>query len=369
MPDTVFAPDWVSPPGDTILDMLEERGWTQQQLADRLGFSLKHVNQLIKGKVSLSEDAAVRLHNVLGASVGFWLTREASYRERMALSEAAERNAGLVPWLDRFPIRGLMDIGVLSKRRLDAKSKPALVGEMLSFFGVASPDQWESQYGEMQVAFRRSREDQADVGAISAWLRMGERLAERADGPRFDESLFRAALAQIRSLTLMPPEEFEPELTRLLHEAGVVFVLVPALPRTHVSGVARWLNPHRPLIQLSLYGKSNDRFWFSFFHEAAHILLHGQQKSTVFLDDPTKAGSNTSEEREADAFACDSLIPSALALELPKLAASRAAVTAFAKRAGIHPGIVVGRMQHDGLLNVAWLNDLKVSFRFEPEAD
>ena len=97
--DAPFAPDWVSPPGDTILDLLDEREWTQQQLADRLGYSLKHVNQLIKGKVPLTEDAAVRLQNVLGASVGFWLTREAQYRERVALSEAADRQATMVPWL------------------------------------------------------------------------------------------------------------------------------------------------------------------------------------------------------------------------------------------------------------------------------
>lgn len=77
---TAFVPDWISPPGDTILDLLEERDWTQQQLADRLGFSPKHVNQLIKGKVPLTENVAIRLQNVLGGSVGFWLTREAQYR-------------------------------------------------------------------------------------------------------------------------------------------------------------------------------------------------------------------------------------------------------------------------------------------------
>ncbi|MEK9802141.1 MAG: helix-turn-helix domain-containing protein, partial [Curvibacter sp.] len=135
--DAPFAPDWVSPPGDTILDLLEEREWTQQQLADRLGYSLKHVNQLIKGKVPLTEDAAVRLQNVLGASVGFWLTREAQYRERVALSEAADRQATMVPWLERFPLKEMMEIGVLPKRRIDARSKPGLVGELLGFFGVA----------------------------------------------------------------------------------------------------------------------------------------------------------------------------------------------------------------------------------------
>jgi len=354
----------VSPPGDTILDLLEERGWTQQQLADRLGYSLKHVNQLIKAKVPLTEDAAIRLQNVLGAPVGFWLTREAQYRERVAMQDAAERQTAMVPWLERFPIKEMMDVGVLPKRRVDAKSKPGLVGELLSFFGVASPDQWDSQYGCMELAFRRSREDQADVAAISAWLRMGERIAEKLDGPAYDEARLKAALLEIRGLTCQTPQEFQPRMQRLLHEAGVAFVLVPALPRTHVSGVARWLHARRPLIQLSLYGKLNDRFWFSFFHEAAHILLHSQQKKSVFLDDPSKAESSSTEEREANAWARDFLIEPSSAAALTDIPHTKPSIIRFARSIGVHPGIVVGRMQHDGLLDVRWLNDLKVSFNF-----
>lgn len=362
--DAPFAPDWVSPPGDTILDLLEERDWTQQQLADRLGYSLKHVNQLIKAKVPLTEDAAIRLQNVLGASVGFWLTREAQYRERVAVLDAADRQVSMVPWLERFPVKEMMDIGVLAKRRLDAKSKPGLVGELLGFFGVATPDQWESQYGCMELAFRRSREEQADVAAISAWLRMGERHAEKLDGPAYDEARFKAALTQVRGFTCQSPQEFQPRVQQLLHEAGVAFVLVPALHRTHVSGVARWLNARRPLIQLSLYGKQNDRFWFSFFHEAAHILLHSQQKKAVFLDDPSKVGSSSIEEQQANAWARDYLITPNQARSLVELPKTKAAVVSFAQSIGIHPGIVVGRMQHDQLLDVRWLNDLKVSFAF-----
>jgi HTH-type transcriptional regulator / antitoxin HigA len=359
-----FNPDWVSPPGDTILELLEEREWSQQQLADRLGFSPKHVSQLINGKVSLTEDAAIRLHNVLGASVGFWLTREAQYRERMALLDSAARNATMVPWLERFPLKELMDLEVLPTRRLDAKVKPQMVGELLSFFGVASPEQWENQYGKMELAFRRSREEQADIAAISAWLRLGERRAEALDGPRYVETIFRQNLERIVALTTQEPQQFGPVLSQLLHEAGVAFVLVPALPRSHVSGVARWLNPHRPMIQLSLYGKSNDKFWFSFFHEAAHILLHSKQKTAVFLDDPTKGGSNSPEEQEANAWARDKLIPPSFSQELAQLRPTRSDVVAFATKLAIHPGIVVGRMQHEGVLDVTWLNDLKVSFNF-----
>jgi HTH-type transcriptional regulator/antitoxin HigA len=363
--DAPFIPDWVSPPGDTILDLLEERDWTQQQLADRLGYTPKHVNQLIKAKVPLTEDAAVRLQNVLGASVGFWLTREAQYRERLAIAEAAQQQAAMVPWLERFPIKDMMDVGVLTKRRVDAKSKPVLVGELLGFFGVAAPDQWQSEYGCMELAFRRSREDQADVAAISTWLRMGERTAEKMDGPAFNEAKFKSALIEIKALTCQAPHEFEPRMRQLLHEAGVAFVVVPALPRTHVSGVARWLNAHRPLIQLSLYGKQNDRFWFSFFHEAAHILLHSKQKKSVFLDDPTKADASSKEEQEANAWARDFLISPDDAAQLEILPKTKIAVTNFANDIGIHPGIVVGRMQHDQLLDQRWLNDLKVSFSFK----
>lgn len=363
--DVPFAPDWVSPPGDTILDLMEEREWTQVELAERLGFSLKHTNQLIKGKVALTEDAAIRLQSVLGASVGFWLKREAQYRERAALLEAQQRHAGMTAWLDQLPVKDLMRLGVIENRRVDAKSKPSLVAEMLAFFGVATPNQWQAHYGCMEVCFRRSRVEQSDIGVISAWLRMGERVAEKLDGPHYDESRFKAALQEIRSLTILSPQEFQPRLTELLHQAGVALVLVPALPRAGVSGVARWLNAHRPLIQLSLYGKTNDRFWFTLFHEAAHILLHSKEKKAVFLDDPGNGESDSPLEKEANNWARDFLIPRDKASGLVEIPKNKVAVRVLAAELGVHPGIVVGRLQYEGLIPMTWMNDLKDGFRFQ----
>ncbi len=360
-----FAPDWVSPPGDTIVDIADERGWTQAELAKRLGYTEKHVSQLINGKVSLTEDAAMRLESVLGSNAGFWLNREAKYREHLARLAAADRHAGWVDWLDKLPVKELMEVGAIPKQRLDARNKPAVVTSCLSFFGVASPDQWSAHYGGMQVAFRRSRAEQCDVGAISAWLRQGERESEALDGTRYDRSLFEAALVAIRGLTREQPAAFEPRIRELLRAAGVAFVLVPAIPRAHVSGVARWLSLSRPMIQLSLYGKTNDKFWFTFFHEAAHILLHAgtnQDKKSVFLDDPNAAHADDPLEHEANQWAADRLIPPDLAVDLPFLR-TKDAVTAFAERIGIHPGIVVGRLQHDKLIEPSWMNDLKQSFR------
>ena len=367
-----FAPDWVSPPGDSIVDLLDERRWPQSELAARLGYSPKHVNQLIKGKVPLSEDAALRLERVLGSSAGFWLAREAKYREHCARLEAAQAHAAWVAWLEELPVKEMMTAGAIPKCRVDARNKPGIVEACLRFFGVATPDEWRDLYAGMQVAYRRSRMEQSDVGAISAWLRMGEQQAAGLDGPRYDRARFQKALVSIRDLTREPPEEFESNIRALLHEAGVTFVVVPSIPRAHVSGVARWLTPTRPLIQLSLYGKTSDKFWFTFFHEAAHILLHAsdrEAKKSVFLDDPNDVHADDPAEHEANVWAGNWLIPPEYADDLPRLS-SRAAIHTFARKIGVHPGIVVGRLQHVGLIPYATpLNGLKESLRFQGAGD
>lgn len=360
------APDWVSPPGESILDIAEERGWTQAELARRLGYTEKHISQLINGKVPLTIDAAVRLERVVGSTVDFWLRREANYQKHKARLEEAATHTRWVSWLDEIPVKELMAACAISKLRIDAKNKPVLVDACLRFFGVASPDDWRSCYSEMQLAFRRSRAEQSDIGAISAWLRLGEQEAEKLDGPKYDKTRFCKALEAIRGFTCEAPETFEPKMKSMLRESGVHLVLVPAIPRSHVSGVARWLSATRPLIQLSLYGKTNDKFWFTFFHEAAHILLHGnngEEKKSVFLDDPNAATSNNRQEREANQWAGEWLIPQKHCGVLASLR-SRDAVRDFARRIGVHPGIVVGRLQHDDLVPVTWWYDLKVSFSF-----
>ena len=352
-----FAPDWVSPPGETIADLLEERDWTQVELSERLGYTKKHVSQLINGKAAITEDTALKLTKVLGGTEKFWLNREADYRAQLAQIEEKKLLESWVYWLDELPVKDLMKQGVITTRRLIAKHKPAVVKEMLSFFGVASPDDWEKCYSEMKLSYRRTREAQSDIGAISTWLRLGEIEAENKECAKYNKTKFRQAIHKIRELTTLPSDEFLLQIDRLCRESGVVFVLVPSIPRAHVSGVARWLNPHKAMIQLSLYGKSNDKFWFTFFHEVAHILLHG--KKEIFLDEWDSGKKLVSEqENEANQWSRDFLIPTSHQPELAQLR-SKVAVTSFAESLGIHPGIVVGRLQHDELIEPSWMNQLK----------
>lgn len=362
-----FAPDWVSPPGDTITDIIEEKGWNQQELAERLGMSEKHLSHLVNGKVPLTDEVATKLANVLGSTIGFWLSREAKFREHLARIEEEKKCFDWVDWLSHLPVKDLMSTSSIQKRRVDDKNKPAIVKDCLQFFGIATPNEWDSYYSGMQVSFRRSREEQSDIGAISAWLRLGEIEAEKYhDIPKYNKARFEKSLSEIRKLTIGRAEEFEPVMRKLLDESGVLLVLVPAIPKAHVSGIARWLTPTKPIIQMSLYGKTNDRFWFTFFHEAAHILLHAnnaEEKKAVFLDDPLSAKSDDPKEKEADNWAGEWLIPEKYTPELANLS-RKDDVRQFSEKIGIHPGIVVGRLQHDKFIPPSWMNDLKQSFRF-----
>jgi HTH-type transcriptional regulator/antitoxin HigA len=356
-----FTPDWVSAPGDTILDLMEERDWNQVELANRLGFSTKHLNQLIKGKVTLTYDTAQKLERVLGSTVSFWMKRESKYRQHVARLEAEQNYKSWTDWLDDVPVNELKKIGAIENIRNIESNKPKLVEQLLSFFGVASPDEWKSYYGSMSPSFRKTKDDQADNGAIFAWLRLGEIEAEKTSTPKYNRSKFESAVKKIRELTVQSPADFGPTLFELCLEAGVKLLLVKSITKSHVSGVARWLNGHSPIIQLSLYGKTNDKFWFTLFHEAAHILLHSDEKSDIFLDN-TEFKSRDKQEQEANTWAGNILIPEEYNFELVGLR-GRDEILEFSKKINIHPGIVVGRLQHGGQISYkSGLNGLKDSF-------
>lgn len=340
-----YTPEEVSPPGETLRDLMEERGVTQAELARRLGRPAQAINEIVGGRKEITEDTALELERVLQVPARFWLARESRYREYLARQRAAEAGRSALPWLRQFPIKSLQACGVLPAGRLTESTLQSFVEPMLRFFEVASPDGWQAQYSAMQAQFRRAKPDkQTDVAAITAWLRMGEIEAAKRSVPEYNPVALEARLPLMRSLSQQPAPEIGRELVRICAEVGVVLVFVPALPGTHVSGVARWLNG-KPLIQLSLLGKWSDVFWFSFFHEIGHVLKHPQR--AVFLDDASSGDAvNSVEEQEANRFASEVLLPKQFRAELTNVALTQGAVQDLAQRIGVHPGIVVGQLQH-----------------------
>jgi len=352
-----YVPDVVSPPGETLMEMLEERGMSQAELAERTGRPKKTINEIIKGKATITPATALQLERVLGAPASFWNNREQHYRESLARQAERDSLEGQVDWLSQFPIKAMVDFGWLK----GLQDPVELLGEVLNFFGIAAPTQWQRIWVETGIAFRQSPTFESDPFAVSAWLRKGEIDAQLLDCAPYDADRFLRALHVVRELTAQAPNVFQPETVRVCAEAGVAVAFVPELPKVRASGATRWLTPNKALLQVNLRYKTDDQLWFTFFHEAGHILKHGKRE--IFIED----GSDLDEkEEEASRFAADFLIPSAdYRRFLPRAEHySKAEIKEFAQSLKIAPGIVVGRLQHDGKLPKANCNDLKQRFEW-----
>ncbi len=347
-----YEPDMVSPPGETLLETLEELGMSQAELARRIDRPKKTVNEIIQGKAAITAETALQFERALGIPAKFWLTREAQYRESLARLDECDQLHHWRDWLLELPLAIMRKRGLLTATR----DKSAQVLEALRFFGVASPDAWRAVWEQEAVAFRTTSAARDRLGKVATWLRQGEIEAQAIDCAPYDTDAFRAALARIRALTTASPDDFLPEMTRLCAEAGVAVVVTQEIPGAGVYGATRWLSPTKALLQLSLHYKSDDQFWFSFFHEAGHILLH--RKREVFL---IGAEPESDEERQAHAFAADMLIPPQewRHFTIHTQDYTRATIIDFAARVGVAPGIVVGRLQHEELLGYDQCHDLK----------
>lgn len=356
-----YLPDQVSPPGETLGEALEKRGMTQVDLAMRIGMSRKHVKQILDGAAPVTPETALRLERVLGMPTRFWNNREQQYRDFLARKAENAELGKCQAWLKNFKhLQRMRKFGWQPEEQEPTETLRAI----LDFFGMASPDAWQAHWAAIQVRYRRSCAYEPDLYALAAWLRRGEIEAQGIDCAPYEEAGFRATLKKVRRLTMEPPHVFQPRLVEMCAACGVAVVFVPELPKT-ASGATRWLTPAKALIQLSLRYKTDDHLWFTFFHEAGHILLH--PKKDIFIE--TKTGSSK-EEEQADRFAARTLIPATdfEAFRASRSTFSKADMRQFAKDLGIAPGIVVGQLQHEGLLPYSHGNGLKRKFVWHDEA-
>jgi len=347
-----FEPDYAVEPGATLRSTLASLDMTQSDLAARTGLSLKHINQIIHGVAPVTPATTLLLEKVTGVPARMWNSLEAAYRERLARTESREALAHDRAWLKQLPIKELVRRGYVTH----GADEVTQLEQLCRFFGVADRERWQRVWLAPLASFRQSPSFAADAGAVATWLRLGEIEAAGIQCEPFDTRRFRDALAEIRTLTRADPGEASERLVEICAAAGVAVVFVRDVGKTRVSGAARWLSPTKALIQLSLRHKSDDHLWFSFFHEAAHILLHSKKETYV----SGERTSNETEEMEAEAnhFAASQLIPRRFESRLPQLR-TEADVRRFAEEIGIAPGIVVGRLQKERLWDWSRGNRLK----------
>lgn len=340
-----FNPQWASMPGNTILDFLTEKQLTKTWLSEKLEWPIHYVEDLLRGDIEIDYKLALKLSKVVGATVEFWVTRETLYREdKRTLEEAS--------WLKKLPVGEMRKFGWIS-------STENALRECLEFFGVESVNEWNKLYGYSlrKLAFRISDSIETQSSSIVTWIRFGELKAQATNCPAWNELLVLESLDQMRSLTRKKsPSDFLPELKSLCCRCGIVLVIAPTPTGCPASGVAKFVSESKALMLLSFRYRSDDQFWFTFFHEIGHLILH----KDTFIEDYAE-NSNSKQESEANKFAFDILIPVDKQPNLRRLRAQRDIIR-YAVDIGISPGIVVGQLQHLQYIPRNYNNGLKRFF-------
>jgi HTH-type transcriptional regulator/antitoxin HigA len=331
------------PPGEYLAEVLEAKGMPQAELARRIGRPIQAINEIINGEKSLTPTTALELERALDVPAHIWTGLES----RCQLIKAKEQEKKLIQQelthLPNTPYKQLADMGCVERTR-DGTHK---IRELHRFYGVSSLVNLPETRA-YAASFRRSPKRIASGYALAAWLRCAELRAAEAHADAYDKTKLKAALGEIRAMTKRDPADYLPELAGLLAGCGVALILIPHFSKTYAHGATFWLNSDKAVLLMSIRGKWADIFWFSLFHEIGHLLLH---KKTTFIDDGNTPPENLPLEQEADDFAMNKLVPADKFHEfICRNDLRREAVRAFAEEMGISVGIVVGRLQHEGVI-------------------
>ena len=357
-----YKPDYAVPPGWILAERLEAQGTSQAEFARRCGRSPKLISQIIAGDAPVAPVTALQFEKVLGVDARIWLGIQSDYELHLAREAERQTLAEVAEWAEGFPIRELVKRGMIEEPFSHRERGLSL----LSFLGVGSLAAWKTR--EVGVAYRHSPSFASNPKALATWLRLGEIEAEAIECLDYNKPKFEQALSQIRGMTANPADETLDAAQQLCREAGVALTIIKPLSGTALSGAARWLTPHKAAIHLSARHMSDDHLWFSFFHEAAHILLHN--KKDTFVHDAREAeGEGTEEDTKADRWASNFLVRQRDWEQFT--AGGRFGgddVTRFAAAQGIAPGIIVGRLQHEGHLPWSDLNQLKKRLKWHEDS-
>ena len=337
-----YNPDYATPPGATIATKIKEMGISKKELALRLSLSEQEINSLLKGKSPLNAQKAMGLERITKVPTEFWLRREAIYQTRIRQLkelETLENDFDVIK--NNIPLNILKQRGIIDNVTLNTQEKKFIAREqVLQFFGVQNTDSilrlYEEKYAPKMAA--RQTKENGTWGSIITWLRMAEISASKnvPAHPFNRDRLKNIALDQLKALTTCS-KDIGSEIKQCLSNCGVVFVLVPEIPRLNWKGATWWHN-ETPIIAMNIRGKREDSFWFSLFHEIHHV-LH-PTKNKIQVESP-----ESNNERDADNFAARTLIPASYNPKI-QAAPSKKSLQIIADELGISLGIVAGRFGH-----------------------
>lgn len=350
-------------PGYYIQEIIDEKEISQAEFAERLTLTPKNLSDLLHGKASISQNIAEKLSLMLGTSVEVWLNLQKKYEEKLIeqnLHETVEKEAATLAMID---YNYFVKLGVVKP----VKERNERVTELFRYFGIASFEYMHRS--ELLPQFRlTSALDEKHRLNANLWVQTVINFGKEMRTSKYQAAKLKSILPQIRQMTGFTPAEFQRPLEKLLAEAGIGLVLLPSLKNSGVYGVTLWLNRDKVVIGMTNRGKKADIFWFSLFHEIGHVLEKRSSRTYVEMEpdaqDPLVDA--TEEEKAADAFARDYLIPVKDYERFVKSTfLTESAIVQFADQLGIHPGIVVGRLQKEERVPYSQFNHLKMTYTFE----
>ncbi|MFO7696226.1 MAG: HigA family addiction module antitoxin [Anaerolineae bacterium] len=352
------APVEVFSPGEYIRDELEARGWTQDVLATIIDRSPRLVNEIITGRRAITPETAQVLSEAFGTSAQVWMNLESAYRlsRVRAQGDLVSRRARLY---GKGPIKEMVKRGwIVSSDSLDVLEERVKI-----FFELNDLDADPVPFAH---AARKSTSYDAVTPAQCAWLFRAKHLAAGMKVHPFNGRSLRGALVRLHDLR-RNAEDIR-QVPQVLADAGVRFLIVEHLTKSRIDGSAFWLDDSSPVVALSMRYDRIDWFWYTLMHDLMHI-VHRDGHPTASghgnlrLVETDLVGRNAQAvvgrppiERRADEAASEFLLPAALVADFAARVRPRysnEAILEFAKRADVHPGIVVGRLQFLGEISFA----------------
>ena len=347
-------------PGYYVAEIIEDMGVTQAEFAVRMGTTSKTLSQLVNGQANISNDLAQKLSTMLGTSIEFWLNLQTAFDEKVIeinKAKATDEQAEIVAVIDYSYFVKLANLP-------SARTVREKIDNLCSYFRIA--DLRILRQNDFLVNFRTGIATVEDKNIINsrAWLQTALNVAAGIETEPFHADKLKAYIPEIRAMTLQDPEVFLPRLREIFSVCGVAFVLLPYLKNSGINGAVKWINQDRVVLAMNDRRLNADTFWFSLFHEIKHVLQ--QKTKTVFVSSSKQEMKEMDEklEEEADTFAQNTLIPMRDYRQFaPSKYTSDAEIIAFAKKIGIHPGVVAGRLQHDHIIAPNRCSALKQQYK------
>ena len=337
-----------TPPGATIKEQLKDRGLSQKEFATRMDMSEKHISKLINGDVQLTPEVAVRLEMVLGVPAKFWNNLESIYRDKLIKVKNENEMDVDIELLKKFPYK---DMEKLQWIQNTSKTEEKVIN-LRKYFEVVSLTLLEEPQIN-RIACRKLNDSKKSDFALLSWAQKAKLEAREIDVQPINIKLLNEKIPEIRIMTKDLPEEFTRELKNILANCGIALVFLPHIKGSGLHG-ATFYDGKKIIVGLTVRGKDADKFWFSLFHELAHIVYgHIGQ-----IDGTTKE-----DEEKADFFAQNTLIPkSEFSLFISNRDFSKKSIINFSNKIKIDEGIIVGRLQKEGYIKYYLFNELKTKY-------